>query len=147
RVRDLVLENRVVLSPMCQYMAKDGTPDEWHLVHLGSRALGGAGLIMTEMTDVSAEGRISPGCTGTYTQEHAQAWKRITDFVHARTRAPTGIQRGHAGRKASTRLAWEGSDEPLAEGNWPILAPSAIPWTERNQVPRAMTRADMERVR
>jgi anthraniloyl-CoA monooxygenase len=147
RVRDLVLENRIVLSPMCQYMAKDGVPDEWHLVHLGSRALGGAGLIMTEMTDVSAEGRISPGCTGIYTPEHARAWKRITDFVHARTRAPIGIQLGHAGRKASTRLAWDGMDEPLAEGNWPILAPSAIPWTERNQVPRAMTRADMERVR
>ncbi len=146
RVRDLVLENRIVLSPMCQYMAKDGLPDEWHLVHLGSRALGGAGLVMTEMTDVSAEGRISPGCTGMYSPEHARAWKRITDFVHARTRAPIGIQLGHAGRKASTHLAWEGMDEPLAEGNWPILAPSPIPWTERNQVPRAMSRADMERV-
>jgi anthraniloyl-CoA monooxygenase len=147
KVRDLVLANRIVLSPMCQYMAKGGLPDEWHLVHLGSRALGGPGLVLTEMTDVSPEGRISPGCTGIWSREHADAWKRITDFVHARARAPVGIQLGHAGRKGSTRLAWEGMDEPLDSGNWEVLAPSPIPWTERNQVPRAMTRADMDRVR
>lgn len=147
RVRDLVLENRIVLSPMCQYMAKDGTPDEWHLVHLGSRAIGGPGLVMTEMTDVSAEGRISPGCTGMYAPEHVPAWRRITDFIHARSRAKAGIQLGHAGRKGSTRVAWEGMDEPLESGNWPLLAASAIAWSERSQVPRAMTRADMDRVR
>ncbi len=147
KVRDLVLENRIVLSPMCQYMAKDGTPDDWHLVHLGSRAMGGPGLVLTEMTDVSAEGRISPGCTGMYAPEHVAAWRRVTDFVHARSRAKVGIQLGHAGRKAATKLAWEGSDEPLDEGAWPILAPSPIPYTARNQVPREMTRADMSRVR
>jgi anthraniloyl-CoA monooxygenase len=147
KVRDVALENRIVLSPMCQYMAKDGTPDDWHLVHLGSRAVGGAGLILTEMTDVSAEGRISPGCTGMYSPEHVPAWKRVTDFVHARSRAKVGIQLGHAGRKGSTRLAWEGMDEPLHEGNWSLLAPSPIAWSSANQVPRAMTRADMVRVR
>jgi anthraniloyl-CoA monooxygenase len=147
KVRDTVLENRIVLSPMCQYSARDGTPDEWHLVHLGSRAMGGSGLVLTEMTDVSAEGRISPGCTGMYSKEHVPAWRKITDFIHARTRAKVGIQLGHAGRKGSTRLAWEGMDEPLEEGNWPLLAPSPIAWSPRNQVPRAMTRADMERVR
>jgi anthraniloyl-CoA monooxygenase len=147
RLRGLELQNRVVVSPMCQYSAEDGTPDDWHLVHLGSRALGGAGLVFTEMTDVSREGRISPGCTGMYKPEHAPAWKRIVDFVHARSPAKIGIQLAHAGRKASTRLAWEGEDQPLQDGNWPIMAASPIAWKPQNQVPREMTRADMDKVR
>ncbi|HYQ90005.1 MAG TPA: FAD-dependent monooxygenase, partial [Candidatus Binatia bacterium] len=119
RLRDLRLENRVAVSPMCQYSAVDGMPDDWHLVHLGSRAMGGAGLVFAEMTDVSAEARISPGCTGLYREEHAAAWKKIVDFVHASSRAKIAIQLGHAGRKASTRLSWEGDNEPLPMGNWP----------------------------
>jgi anthraniloyl-CoA monooxygenase len=147
RMRDLWLENRVVLSPMCMYSAEDGTPNDFHLVHLGSRSLGGAGLILTEMTDVSRDGRISPGCTGMYKPEHVEAWRRITNFVHTQSRAPIGLQLGHAGRKASTRYLWEGSDEPLLEGNWPVMAPSPIPYAPKNQVPREMTRDDMGRVR
>src|SRR5881296_3470247 len=149
RLRDLLLVNRVVVSPMCQYCAEDGTPTDWHLVHLGGRALGGAGLVFTEMTDVSREGRISPGCTGMYKPEHVQAWKRIVDFVHAHSHAKIGLQLGHAGRKGSTRLAWEGMDEPLPEGNWEIIAASPIPyfptakspapWTGRTWLPCAMT--------
>ncbi len=153
KLRELVLPNRVVLSPMCMYSAENGAPNDFHLVHLGSRALGGAGLVMTEMTDVSAEGRISPGCTGMYAPEHVEAWRRIVRFVHGqgatgtRERVAIGLQLGHAGRKASTRLAWEGADEPLLEGNWPILAPSPLAYTPRNQVPREMTRDDMDRVK
>lgn len=147
RLRDLLLPNRVVVSPMCQYAARDGTPDDWHLVHLGSRAVGGAGLVMTEMTDVSAEGRISPGCAGLYRPEHMDAWRRIVDFVHRNTAAAIGVQLGHAGRKGSTRVAWEGMDAPLDSGNWPLLAPSPISWSPANQVPREMTRTDMDVVR
>ncbi|MBI4563217.1 MAG: bifunctional salicylyl-CoA 5-hydroxylase/oxidoreductase [Planctomycetes bacterium] len=147
RLRDLVLQNRVVVSPMCQYSADDGTPGDWHLVHLGSRAMGGAGLIFTEMTDVSREGRISPGCTGMYKPEHVAAWKRIVDFVHRHSPAKIGMQLAHAGRKASTRLAWQGMDEPLPDGNWPILSASPIPWFPHSQVPREMTRRDMDEVR
>jgi anthraniloyl-CoA monooxygenase len=146
RLRDLTLANRVAVSPMCQYSAVDGMPDDWHLVHLGSRAIGGAGLVFAEMTDVSAEGRISPGCTGLYKPEHAVAWKRIVDFVHGRSAAKIAIQLGHAGRKASTRLSWEGDVEPLPEGNWPILSASPIPYFAHSQVPREMTRADMDAV-
>jgi anthraniloyl-CoA monooxygenase len=146
RLRDLLLENRVAVSPMCQYSAKDGMPDEWHLVHLGSRAMGGAGLVFAEMTDVSAEARISPGCTGLYKEEHAAAWKKIVDFVHAHSRAAIAVQLGHAGRKASTRLSWEGDNEPLAAGNWPVLAPSPVPYFPHSQVPKEMTRADMDQV-
>ncbi len=147
RLRDMVVQNRVVVSPMCQYSAEDGMPDDWHLVHLGSRAVGGAGLIMTEMTDVSREGRISPGCTGLYKPEHVGAWRRIVDFVHRASAAKIGIQLAHAGRKASTRLSWEGDSEPLPQGNWPIIAPSALPYLPHSQVPRAMDRADMDHVR
>ena len=147
RLRDMRLANRVVVSPMCQYSAEDGMPDDWHLVHLGSRAVGGAGLVMAEMTDVSRDGRISPGCTGLYKPEHAAGWKRIVDFVHRASGAKIGIQLAHAGRKASTRRAWEGSEEPLAEGNWPIIAPSPLPYLPQSQVPRAMDRAEMDRVR
>jgi anthraniloyl-CoA monooxygenase len=147
RLRGLVLANRVVVSPMCQYSAEDGTPNDWHLVHLGSRAVGGAGLVMTEMTDVSREGRISPGCTGMYKPEHVTAWKRIVDFVHGATPARIGIQLAHAGRKGSTRRLWEGIDEPLPAGNWPIVSASPIPYFPHSQVPREMTRADMDAVR
>ncbi|HEX8027317.1 MAG TPA: FAD-dependent monooxygenase, partial [Vicinamibacterales bacterium] len=147
RLRDLVIPNRVVVSPMCQYSAEDGMPDDWHLVHLGSRALGGAGLIMTEMTDISPEGRISPGCTGMYKPEHVTAWKRVVDFVHQHSPTKIGMQLAHAGRKASTRLAWEGSDQPLPNGNWPIMAPSPLPYYPHSQVPKAMDRADMDKVR
>jgi anthraniloyl-CoA monooxygenase len=139
RLRDLLLENRVAVSPMCQYSAVDGMPNDWHLVHLGSRAMGGAGLVFTEMTDVSAEGRISPGCTGLYRPEHVGAWKRIVEFVHANSRAKIAMQLGHAGRKASTRRQWEGDVEPLPDGNWPTLAASPIPYFPHSQVPREMT--------
>ena len=145
-LRDLQLCNRVVVSPMCQYSSDDGMPEDWHLVHLGSRAIGGAGLVMTEMTDVSADGRISPGCAGIYTDEHTAAWKRVVQFVHRFSQAKIGIQIGHAGRKGSTRKMWEGIDQPLPEGNWEILAPSAIPYLSVSQVPREMTRADMDQV-
>ncbi len=147
RLRDLRLENRVVVSAMCQYSAREGLPNDWHLVHLGSRAIGGAGLVMTEMTDVSAEGRISPGCTGLYEGAHVPAWRRIVDFVHAHTDAKIGVQLSHAGRKGATRVPWEGADEPLPEGDWPLVAPSPIPWFSYSQVPRQMTRADMDAVR
>ncbi|HYM01808.1 MAG TPA: FAD-dependent monooxygenase, partial [Stellaceae bacterium] len=147
RLRDMVVANRVVVSPMCQYSAEDGMPDDWHLVHLGSRAIGGAGLIMTEMTDVSREGRITPGCTGMYKPEHARAWRRIVDFVHGSSGAKIGMQLAHAGRKASTRRLWEGDNEPLPSGNWPIMAPSPLPYLPHSQVPKAMDRADMDKVR
>ncbi|HSP05954.1 MAG TPA: bifunctional salicylyl-CoA 5-hydroxylase/oxidoreductase [Acidobacteriota bacterium] len=147
RLRDLVLSNRVVVSPMCQYSAEDGTPNEWHLVHLGSRAIGGAGLVFTEMTDVSRDGRISPGCAGMYKPEHVTAWKRIVDFVHSRSSARIGMQLAHAGRKGSTKRSWEGNDEPLDHDNWPLISASAIPWSPANQTPREMNRQDMDRVR
>jgi anthraniloyl-CoA monooxygenase len=147
RLRDLVLSNRIVVSPMCQYSAEDGTPNDWHLVHLGSRATGGAALVVAEMTDVSREGRISPGCTGMYKPEHVDAWKRIVDFVHRHTPARIALQLAHAGRKGSTRRMWEGIDEPLHEGNWPLISASPLPYFPYSQVPREMTRADMTRVR
>jgi anthraniloyl-CoA monooxygenase len=147
RLRDLVLANRVVVSPMCQYSADDGTPNDWHLVHLGSRAMGGAALVMAEMTDVSREGRISPGCTGMYKPEHVDAWRRIVDFVHAGSRAAIGMQLAHAGRKGSTRRLWDGIDEPLPDGNWPLISASALPFLPHGQVPRAMDRRDMDAVR
>ncbi len=147
RLRDLTLPNRIVVSPMSMYSAVDGTPDDFHLVHYGARAQGGAGLVMTEMTDVERDGRISPGCAGMYKPEHVAAWRRIVDFVHGQTPAKIGLQLGHAGPKGATRRGWEGDNVPLAEGGWPLLAPSAIPWSPTNPVPRAMDRADMERVR
>ena len=147
RLRDMVLANRVVVSPMCQYLADDGTPGDWHYVHIGVRAVGGAGLVITEMTDVSRDGRISPGCTGLYKPEHVGAWKRIVDFVHHNSYAKIGMQLGHAGRKGSTKLAWEGMDQPLDEGNWELLGPSPIPFLDNSQIPRPMDRADMDAVR
>ena len=146
RVRDAVLENRVVVSPMCMYSATDGTVNDWHLVHLGSRAIGGAGLVITEMTNVSADGRITPGCAGMYSNEHTKAWRRITDFCHRYSRAKVGLQLGHAGRKGSTYRPWEGTDRSLEEGGWPLIAPSELPYLATNDVPRAMTRDDMEQV-
>jgi anthraniloyl-CoA monooxygenase len=147
RVRGVELANRVCVSPMAQYRAKDGTPNEWHFVHYAERAKGGAGLVFTEMTCVSPEGRISPGCTGLYTPEHAAAWQRIVQFVHAETDAKIAIQLGHSGAKGSTQLGWEESDAPLKSENWPVLAPSAVPWSPQNQTPREMTRADMDQIR
>ena len=147
RLRGMQLVNRVVVAPMDMYSAQDGMPNDFHMVHLGARALGGAGLLFTEMTCVSAEGRITPGCTGMYAPGHVAAWKRIVDFVHGCTRTRICLQLGHAGRKASTKLMWLGMDEPLEEGNWPVLGPSPVAWSPKNQVPRAMTRLDMDRVR
>ncbi len=146
KLRGMTLANRVVVSPMCMYSATDGTIDDWHLVHLGSRAIGGAGLVITEMTDVSPEGRITPGCAGLYARAHVPAWKRVVDFVHQHSWAKLGIQLAHAGRKGSTKRLWEGMDEPLAEGNWPLIAPSPLPYKAGSQVPREMTRADMDEV-
>ena len=147
RLRDLVLANRIVVSPMCQYSAEDGTPNDWHLVNLGSRAVGGAGLVVAEMTDVSREARISPGCTGMYKAEHVEAWRRIVEFVHRHTGARIALQLAHAGRKGSTRRLWDGIDEPLPEGNWPLVSASPLPYFPHSQVPRAMDRADMDLVR
>jgi len=146
RLRDLRLPNRIVVSPMAQYKAVDGCPNDWHLVHYGERAKGGAGLVFTEMTCVAADGRISPGCAGMYAPEHEAAWRRVVDFVHRETDAKICLQLGHAGAKGSTQLGWQESDAPLPDGNWPLLAASAVPWSPRNQVPRAMTEADMDRV-
>jgi anthraniloyl-CoA monooxygenase len=146
RVRDLVLANRVVVSPMCQYSAEDGTPNDWHLVHIGARAVGGAGLIMAEMSDVSPEGRISPGCTGLYKQEHADAWRRIVDFVHDNSHAKIGIQLGHAGRKGSTKRMWEGDSEPLEQGAWETMSASPLPYYPHSPAPREMSVDDMARV-
>lgn len=147
KLRDLVIDNRVGVSPMCMYSATDGTIDDFHLVHIGSRAIGGAGLVMTEMTDVSAEGRITPGCAGMYAPHHVAAWRRVVDFVHKHSTAKIGMQISHAGRKGSTLPPWEGQDIPLPEGGWDLIGPSAIAWAPRNPVPREMTRADMDRVK
>jgi anthraniloyl-CoA monooxygenase len=146
RLRGLTLPNRVVVSPMCMYSAEDGVVGDFHLVHLGARALGGAGLVFTEMTDVSADGRITPGCAGMYRPDHRDAWKRIVDFVHAQG-SHIAIQLAHAGRKGSVERPWgQRADQPLEDG-WPLIAASAIPWSDEDQVPREMTRADMDRVR
>ncbi len=147
RLREMQLINRVVVSPMAQYKAVDGLAADWHLVHLGERAKGGAGLVFTEMTSPSADGRITPGCTGIWNAKQEAAWARIVDFVHQESQAKIALQLGHAGRKGSTRLAWDGDNEPLPDGNWPLMSASPIAWSANNQVPREMTRTDMERVR
>jgi anthraniloyl-CoA monooxygenase len=147
RAREIELQNRIVVSPMAQYRAVDGAPGDWHFVHYAERAKGGAGLVVTEMTCVSAEGRITPGCTGLYAPEHETGWKRIVDFVHEETSAKVAIQLGHAGAKGSTQLGWETMDAPLTSGNWPLISASAVPWSPLNQTPRAMTRDDMDKVR
>jgi anthraniloyl-CoA monooxygenase len=146
KLRDVILPNRVVVSAMDMYSAKDGVPGDFHLVHLGSRALGGAGLVMTEMVCTAADARITPGCGGLWTDEQESAWKQIVDFGHT-TRAKMGIQLGHAGRKGSTKLMWEGIDQPLESGNWPLISASAIAYSPVNQVPKEMNRADMEAVK
>jgi anthraniloyl-CoA monooxygenase len=146
KVRDLTLHNRIMLSPMAMYSAVDGVPNDFHLVHLGSRATGGAALIFGEMTCVSPDARITPGCLGLWNDEQTMAWKRIVDFVHLGTPAKIGIQLGHAGRKGSTKVAWEGIDQPLEKGGWPLISASALPYLAHSDVPRAMTRADMDRV-
>jgi anthraniloyl-CoA monooxygenase len=147
KLREMQVENRIVVSPMDMYSAVDGTPNDFHFVHYGERALGGAGLIFTEMTCVSPEGRISPGCTGMWNADHVAAWKRIVDFVHGQSKAKICLQLGHSGGKGSTGLGWEGSDLPLAEDNWPVMAASDVQWSPVSQVPKPMTRADMDRVR
>jgi anthraniloyl-CoA monooxygenase len=148
-LRDMQLKNRIVLSPMAQYKAVEGCPTDWHFVHYAERAKGGAGLIFTEMTCVSAEGRITPGCPGLYAPEHEAAWRRLADFVHAETTAKLCLQIGHAGRKASTCVPWDGGgiDAPLASGNWPLIAASAVPYKPASQTPKAMDKADMDRVK
>lgn len=142
-LRGLAFANRLVVSPMAQYMAEDGVPGDWHMAHLGMHALGGAGLVIAEMTCVSAEARITPGCPGLWNDRQAAAWRRITDFVHAHTPARIGVQIGHAGRKGSTRPLWEGFSKPLAAGNWPLIAPSALAWSKDNQVPRQAREDDL----
>lgn len=147
QLADLTLDNRVVVSPMCQYSAEDGVPNEWHLVHLGSRAIGGAGLVLCEMTDVAPEARISPGCTGLWSQAHADGWKKIVEFVHAHSRAKIGVQLGHAGRKGATDLLWKGGQPLPAAQAWELVAPSPLAWDQNSQTPRALTRADMTAIR
>lgn len=147
KLRDLVIPNRIAMSPMCQYCADDGTVGDWHLQHLGSRAVGGAGMIIAEMTDVSAGARISHGCAGLYKPEHVRAWSRIVDFVHGQTPAKMAIQLGHAGRKGATKTLWEGDSEPVEDGAWPLVSASPIPYfPDRSQTPREMTRVDMDEV-
>jgi anthraniloyl-CoA monooxygenase len=147
RIGRLELGNRVIVSPMDMYSAEDGVPGDFHLAHLGSKALGGAGLVMTEMVCVSPTGRITPGCTGIYTAEQEESWRRITAFVHDRTRAKIGIQLGHSGRKGSTRLMWEGMDVPLLGGNWEVCGPSPLPYTAQSQTPRELTMAQLAEIK
>ena len=146
RLQDMELVNRVVVSPMAQYRAVDGCPTDWHFAHYAERAKGGAGLLYTEMTCVSPEGRITPGCPGLYAPEHEAEWARLVRFVHGETAAKVCCQIGHSGRKGSTQVGWEDADRPLPDGNWEVMSASAVPWSPASQVPRAMTRADMDRV-
>ncbi|MGG5808078.1 bifunctional salicylyl-CoA 5-hydroxylase/oxidoreductase [Falsiroseomonas sp. CW058] len=146
-LRGMRLANRVVVSPMCMYSAEDGLPGDFHFAHYAARALGGAGLVFTEMTCPAPDARITPGCTGLWNDAQEAAWTRIVGFVHARSEARICLQLGHAGRKGATRLMWEGMDQPLDAGAWPVISASAIPYFPQSQVPREMTRADMDRVR
>jgi anthraniloyl-CoA monooxygenase len=148
RLGELELANRVIVSPMDMYVAPEGMPTDFHLVHLGGKALGGAGLVMTEMVCVSETGRITPGCTGIWNDAQTAAWRRVTDFVHTQSAARIGMQVGHSGRKGSTRLMWEGMDVPLATGNWEIVGPSPLPYRPGvSQVPRELDRADLALIR
>lgn len=147
RLRGMTLTNRIVVSPMSMYSAEDGLIGDFHLVHYGARAMGGAGLLYTEMTDVSRDGRISPGCAGMYKPEHVAAWKRVVEYVHRWSDAKFCLQLGHAGPKGATKRGWEGYDVPLDAGGWPIIAASDVPWSPDNQRPRPMNRADMDQVR
>ena len=143
-LREMALKNRIVVSPMAQYMAENGTPTDWHLVHYGERAKGGAWLVYTEMTCVSPNGRITPGCPGLYTPEHVEKWAQIVDFTHQHATAKICCQIGHSGRKGSTQLGWQDIDAPLQSGNWPLLSASAIAWSKNNATPCAITRVEME---
>ncbi len=147
QLRGLALKNRIVVSPMATYSAVDGVVQDFHLVHLGARALGGAAMVMVEMTSPNAEGRITPGCPGLWNDTQQAAFTRIVDFVHGQSGAAIGLQLGHSGPKGSTQVGWGAMDEPLPQGNWPLMAASAVAYGEQNQVPHAMTRADMDRVR
>jgi len=147
KLRDMSLKNRVVVSPMAMYSSTDGVPNDFHLVHYGARAQGGAGLIITEMIGVSADGRITPACAGLYNDEHIEPWKRVIDFVHSNDGVKMCAQLGHSGPKGATRILSEGADRPLQEGGWEVMGPSPIAWTPENQVPRQMTRQDMDLVR
>jgi len=146
-LREMTLANRTVLSPMCMYSATEGVPGDFHLVHYGSRAIGGAGLIFTEMTCVGRDARITPGCTGLWNDEQEAAWRRIVDFVHANSGAKICLQLGHAGRKGATKLMWDGMDRPLEQGGWDVLSASPIPYYPDSQVPREMDRAAMQAVK
>ncbi|MFN3129844.1 bifunctional salicylyl-CoA 5-hydroxylase/oxidoreductase [Roseibium sp.] len=147
KLRGMELKSRIVVSPMAQYKAVDGCPTDWHLTHYGERAKGGAGLVYVEMTCVSPEGRITPGCPGLYAPEHETAWRRLNDFVHENTDAKIACQIGHSGRKGSTNLGWEGMDLPLEDGNWDLVSASAIPWSSRNATPREIARPEMNQIR
>jgi len=147
QLREMGLANRIVVSPMATYSAPDGIPGDFHLVHYGSRAMGGAGLVFTEMTCVSPEGRITPGCTGLWSPEQVAAWRRITDFVHSNSKAKMCLQLGHSGAKGSTQLGWETMDAPLLDGNWPLVAASDVPWSATNDRPIPLTRDGMNEVR
>lgn len=147
RLREMEIANRAVMSPMCMYSAKEGAPTDFHLVHYGSRAIGGAGLIFTEMTCVSRDARITPGCTGLWNDEQEAAWRRIVDFVHGNSAAKICLQLGHAGRKGATRLMWDGMDRPLEEGGWDVVSASPLPYFPDSQVPRELDRAGMSAVR
>ena len=144
-LRDLRLDNRVVVSPMCQYCAADGMPTEWHFVHLASRAVGGAALLFTEMACIAPDARITPGCAGIWSDDQEAAWRRLVEFVRGHSLARLCMQIGHAGRKGATKLAWEGIDQPLEEGAWEIVSASPLPYLPHSQVPREMSRADMDR--
>ncbi len=147
RLRDMHLANRVVVSPMCMYSAEQGQPTDWHFIHYGSRAVGGAGLMFTEMVCVAPDARITHGCAGLWTDDQEAAWRRIVDFVHAHSAARICLQLGHAGRKGATKLMWEGMDRPLEEGGWELLSASPLPYYPDSRTPREMTRADMDRVK
>ncbi len=147
RARGLTLHNRVIVSPMAMYSAKDGMPNDFHLVHLGSRAMGGASLVFPEMICVSPDARITPGCLGLWNEEQKEGYRRLVDFVHNDTPAKIGIQLGHAGRKGATKVAWEGTDQPVEQGGWPLISASAIPYLPHSDVPRAATKDDLERIK
>jgi anthraniloyl-CoA monooxygenase len=147
RLGSMELVNRVVVSPMAQYLAVDGLPGDWHLMHYGARATGGAGLVVTEMTCVAADARITPGCTGLWNETQQAGWTRIVDFVHRHSPAKIALQLGHAGRKGSTQLGWQEMDRPLPDGNWPLISASAMPYFAGvSQIPRAMTEEDFARI-
>jgi anthraniloyl-CoA monooxygenase len=147
RLRDMVLANRAVVSPMCMYSAKDGVPNDFHLVHYGARAMGGAGLVFTEMVCISKDARITPGCAGLWTDEQEAQWTRIVDFVHGQSAAKICLQLGHAGRKGASKLMWEGMDRPLSEGAWDIVSASPLPYYPDSQVPAELDRAGMDKVK